>query len=709
MVQATNWDNLSEPSWSQDPISSSASWASTPATPPTSLAKAAAPPRPPPPTFEEHERNETAKQLQEIEARKAGQSETMVTGKKTPAPVPVDGERSVAALKRARKKAAAAMAPKEVPYVATGLPGSSNTLRPFTPPSPPSVSSLPSYTSPAVAFEVSLSDEDEDEDAKAEKALTAQLAALKFKRMAVKAVAELAAAEKAAGSDDGTSTKGSDFVVVGEVAVEGEAEVKGGSLNRFDRVGLKPGSEAEPEAAAAKTERATKHKKDQGPRTETSKRLIFKGAGKGAASVQKVGGKVIAVDPWNFVPVDETSTGKLDLGGASSVSFYPAQDLSEEEAVAALKILHCCNCGGGPLKQSEMVLCDGGKKASWQGKLFGWCRECMPDLTDREFKSQSRCTWSTRLTELGKSRDRAMFLTFETALAAIRSDFPRATQAVARELAVTRSRAMCCAWASSMAKENVHLQAARRMADEAYLKVVDLELAHPEYACSVDGRVLKQREVAWLTNMAEGMSLCYCCRRPDCGYFGMNSQWLNLEGTNRFRCPFCIDEYKPTSVVNGQVAWSFVLHMTDPTTGLQMSIPAMWPEGKDMAWLTAQIEVFSLSIASEVELANYVNRGSVDLHKLLSQEAVPRGFGKVPFAGHSNADVNRMAWEPRWHVEEWTARGYSEGARLNPAVDDLSHPYDNWGEFIAICGRVSAESRKGSRITGAEVARRMGD
>ena len=76
-----------------------------------------------------------------------------------------------------------------------------------------------------------------------------------------------------------------------------------------------------------------------------------------------------------------------------------------------------------------------------------------------------------------------------------------------------------------------------------------------------------------------------------------------------------------------------------------------------MAWLNKNIEAYSLSIASEVELANYVQHGKADLHKLLGEEAVPRDFVRVPFASHPNADLNRMAWEPRWHVEQWQARG----------------------------------------------------
>ena len=667
------------------------------------LTKAPAPARPPPPSYAEHERNMSQQHLLEIEARKAGQAELMVTPKsKQPA---VEGEKSARALKRARQKLASSVVP---PGEARA--GSSNEHKQSPIPSPAATATP---TSIAGVSYVSLSDED-DEDAKAERALEAQLAALRFKKAAVKAMAAIVAEEK---METGVEEKGEGLYRSERVGSTPDSETpagtkddcingaetavkeKGGGLNRFERVGLNLDSDmaADTEEKPAKQ----KNKKDQGPRQATSNRRIFKGVGKGAAARKDL-------DPWLFVG-ENKDPHEIDLGGCGAQEFYPPRGLSEEEAIAHMKILTCCHCGSGPLLQSTMVLSGGGTKASWQGKLFGWCHGCMPDLSAQEFKAQARCTWSVRKTELGMSRTRALFTDFDNAMASIRADFKHASQAVCRELAAKRCKAACAAWACSIAKDNKFMQEARAMATDDYMKVVDIELENPEYAASPDGRCLKARELSWLTNMGEGMALCYCCRRPDCGYFGMNSQWLNLEGTNRFRCPFCIDEYKPTSVVNGQVSWSFVLYLTDPSTGQQMSIPAMWPEGKDMAWLHKQIEVYALAIASEVELANYVNRGAVDMSKLLSQEAVPRGFSNVPFAGHSNADVGRMAWEPRWHVEEWTARGFSEGARLDPTVDDLSHPFDNWGHFIALAGRISAEARKGSPITGAEVMRRMGD
>jgi hypothetical protein len=676
------WDTMPSPAWGVDPQgpgSAAAAWSSVP---PNPMTKAPAPARPPCPTFAEHERSVTKAELESILARKAGQAEALVqqTKNKNKSPPPVDGERSAASIKRARQKEARSLAASAAsgPYLPTGLAGSSNGLRP---------------PSPAGSFVIvsEAEAEDEDEDAKEERELLARMQALKLKKAAAAAAATVVVVEKEKYQD--------------ESAGAAVGKVKPVILYQSACVGVAGGSEpiANPAGLAVKPP-MVKHKKDQGPRMETSGRRIVKGVGKKAAESKGVGsGKVMSVDPYQFVCVGLADGSEPELGGSSS--FYPPRDLPEEEKLAAMKILTCCNCGDGPLKQSSMVLCGGGKGASWQGKVFGWCRACMPDLTDQEFKSQSRITWNFRIHEAGKTRERAMFTEFENALSLIRSDFPGVSQTVARELAVKRTKAMCCAWAASMEKENVHLQAARQLAHDDYITNIEREAACPEYACSVDGRVLKAREISWLTNVAEGISLSFCCRRPDCLYYGMNSQWLNLSGSNRFRCPVCIDEYKPTSTTSGQVEFSFVLAMTDFTTGRRVAIPAMWPEGKDMAWLNKNIEAFSLSIASEVELANYVQHGKADLHKLLSEEAVPAAFGRVPFASHPNADINRMWGEPRWCVDQWQARGYTEGARLNPAVDDLTHPYSNWTEFIAICGRITAEGR----VSAAEVARRMGD
>jgi hypothetical protein len=543
-----------------------------------------------------------------------------------------------------------------VPYVATGIAGSSNGLRPETPPG---------------------SDDEE------EKELLDRIKAMKLRKLAAKVADELNIKDGAVG--------------------KGAVEVKAAGPYQFVCVGSAAGSEAASEPAGSLAVK-------QEPERSKSGRLITKGKGKKAASSKGVGeGKVMAVDPYQFVCVGFAVGTEPDLGGCALVDFYPPRDLSEEDALKFMKLLHCCNCGGGPLRQSDMVLANGGAKADWQGKIFGWCRDCM-DLSEKEFKSQSRITWNFRINELGKSRERARFTDFDNVMATIRADFPGASNTQARELACKRTKSMCCAWAAGTAKDNPVTAKARVVADTDYFESLDRMVDNPEMACSIDGRLLKAREISWLTKIAEGFHLCFCCRRPDCLYYGMNSQWLNLEGTNRFRCPCCIDEYSPVSTAKGQVEFSFTLVMPDMITGKSMAIPAMWPMGKDMAWLNKQIEITALQLETEVELESYINRGPAELHKLLAREAIPSEFKKVGFASHPNADVNRM-WQQadKWRVADFQARGYVDGDRLDQTRDDLSHPYDNWPDFIAICARVNAEAAATDRASAAEVARRMGD
>ena len=144
-------------------------------------------------------------------------------------------------------------------------------------------------------------------------------------------------------------------------------------------------------------------------------------------------------------------------------------------------------------------------------------------MTPQEFKSASRITWHHRALETVGLRDRAYFLDSQNSAAMIRGEFPKATAADVRELAVTRHRTLCVAWAASFEKENEYLQAARRLGQAEWLQDLERAAADPTYGASVDGRVLCARDVSFLTNIAEGIQLCFCCRNRNCLYFGMNS------------------------------------------------------------------------------------------------------------------------------------------------------------------------------------------
>jgi hypothetical protein len=184
----------------------------------------------------------------------------------------------------------------------------------------------------------------------------------------------------------------------------------------------------------------------------------------------------------------------------------------------------------------------------------------------------------------------------------------------------------------------------------------------------------------------------------------MNSDWLQLGTSYKFRCPCCFDEYGPTTAAKGQVPFSFVLSMTDLETGQRVQMPAMWPQTQDMAWLNKQIEAYAMKIQDEVGLANYKSRGKVELHELLAKEAIPKDFIKVGFGSTPGSDIWRVCQEPRWNVPAFQARGYVMGNRLTEA-DDISHPFKEWDWYIAVCGRVTAEGRM---IAASEVARLMG-
>jgi hypothetical protein len=568
---------------------------------------------------------------------------------------------SKASLKRARQKEAAKLA--------AGASSSSS--------GPLVVAEAPAAQQPASQQP----DDDDDDEAR----LVRQLVAVRAKKLSAAAVQ--AKMDKDADTD----------------AEAAAAEVKGEGPNQFICVGPEPGSNANAVGPAGQGIGKRKAVILDEQRFKDSGRKVPVGRGMQAA---KGKGKGKAEDPNQLACVgsnaapDPESDYPSDLGGSSP--FWPSRDLPEEEQMAAMKVLSCCSCAIGPLKRSDMVLWNDGRSASWQGKIFGWCRDCI-DMTPQEFKSASRITWGHRVVETVGLRDRAYFLDFQNSAATIRSDFPKATNAAVRELAVKRHRIMCIAWASSFEKENQYLQEARRLGHAEWELELERAAADPTYGGSVDGRVLCARDISFLTSIADGIQLCFCCRNPLCLFFGMNSDWLQLGDRYKFRCPCCFDAYAPDSTKNGQVPFSFVLSMTDMETGKRVQMPAMWPPTQDMAWLNKQIEAFSIGIDSEVSLESYKARGKVELHELLAREAIPKEFVQVPFGSTPDADVGRVCWEPKWDVPRFQARGFVMGNKLTSA-DDLSHPYSDWNAFIAICGRITAEGRATSA---KEVARLM--
>jgi hypothetical protein len=290
-------------------------------------------------------------------------------------------------------------------------------------------------------------------------------------------------------------------------------------------------------------------------------------------------------------------------------------------------------------------------------------------------------------------RERAMLTNYANAAELIRSDFPDAPGHIVRELAVKRHRIMCIAFAAGIENEPAPKIAARQLGTDDYFKELQKAADDPTYGGTVDGRVLCARDLSYFTSICDGVELCFCCRNPKCLYYGLNSQWLQQGTKYSFRCPICIDAYKPDSTAKGQVPFAFAIAMTDLVTGKKCMVPAVWPSTHDMEWLNKQIEVQAVQIQTETDLEHYKNHGAYDLHELLQKEAVPKDFRKVPFC--ETGDISRIAWDDRWNVPAFQARGFVWGNKLDPEVDDITHPYSNWGEFIAICARVIAEGKSG--------------
>ena len=716
-VKNVAWSTSVSPAWAKDPAGPK-SWDSVPANP---LAKAPPPTRaecewdgivPGPPGVvsvsmdEKMGKDWAIVEMAKIRARRAGQAEQLVkkVEPRTTEP-PLSGVGSKSSLKRQRQAAARAAVKNTPVYVSTGQPASSGG---------------PTMQKGCMFGSASDGDESVDEEAevltrklmdlkesKARKAaalaaadpedvaMIAQLAVAMAKQKA-KVQRELGLLDTDAGAGEAAVPRvgPNQFVCVGPAretkadlvgalaGKEMEAEVPHDNPNQFVCVGLK----CETDAAANRKQGKHIAIVLDPSRFNTSGRKVLEGRNMDAAKGRGKGERG-----------GYTSDPEEDTEGPRLPRFWPDRHLSDEEQLAQQKVMSCCGCGVGPLRQSDLVLWNDGRSASWQGKIFGWCISCM-ELEPKEFKSAMRRTWGHRAQETVGLRDRAMFMTFKNAAATIRADFPDDCNADIRELVVKRHRMLCISYAAAIAKDNEFLAEARASVQATWLENTQRQAEDPTFAPSVDGQVLTAQDCSYLTSMADGIELCFVCRNGDCSFFGMNSTWMQFGQQYKFRCPCCFDPYSTTSTTKGQVEYSYVLSVTDFETGDKVLLPALWPESKDQKWLNGQIEAYSLRLMDEVGLAAYKNRGPAELHTLLAQEAIPTSFVKMPIGCTPGSDENRV-WNPLWNLAGFKKTGFVWGNKLSKAQSEQP-PFNEWNDFIAICGRIVAEGKSAAQVAG---------
>ena len=366
--------------------------------------------------------------------------------------------------------------------------------------------------------------------------------------------------------------------------------------------------------------------------------------------------------------------------------------------------LECAECGLECPTRSEFLLVDGGPggcSASWQGKMWGHCQTCA-GLPLKPFMKAAKKAWAARANSLRERSKSVRNIDFENSRAHILKALPKASTQLVRHLACSRIRCATMAFASAINGESPELLEIRHRINEQYRKDCDDAVADPENAVSVDGQFLGATEAAYLTTVALGITVSFCCRYLSCLWFGQNHEWPKKFTNEHFRCPCCGLFYQPDAKGKDRGNFSFVLSIPDVQTGERVAIPAVWPDGEDEKWLLKSIEAYAIAPSTAQELEAYdLKTLQVDLHTLLDKVKVPSHFVEEPWV------VNNMVTEPHpdfdWSL--YRRRGTTIGCKLNRVRDALAieHPFSQWPLLIAMVGRVVAMTRAGDNA-GARLA-----
>lgn len=317
------------------------------------------------------------------------------------------------------------------------------------------------------------------------------------------------------------------------------------------------------------------------------------------------------------------------------------------------------------------------EKEDWCGKLWGHCLKCS-GLDAKDFKRLQRNRWHVRAKALFAKRDRMRVLDWQSLDAHLKEKFPGSTNKERRALAMFRIRAMGMAAAKAAFQESENTQKAYTACHEAYMHKIDEVCEN----IGMPSAQIKHWETDFLTSVCKSIQVSYLCRKKDCGFYGMNDQWVQHATKYHFRCPHCAMQYYPWKDAPKWYPFQKVISVSHPGTGERWVIPALWPASAEDSWLQDMMQATASKIESEDDLEAFLTGKIQSLEVLLSNAGIPAVFKKFTMkqdvkwlldsaAGFGQTQYGKLAEEGYW------------GNILDPKLGN-QEPFDQWEEFAAI-------------------------
>ena len=367
--------------------------------------------------------------------------------------------------------------------------------------------------------------------------------------------------------------------------------------------------------------------------------------------------------PGMALAIQEQAQADRDAAKEERALKRKEQGDREEHARA---VLRCRGCGIVVDTSSSFLLLE---DADWAGTLHGECFACSKygralaadadaeaeAAARRQFKRAVSRSWTKHAT---KRMDRlrtvrtVTWANFEKHFSEVYGGLGRA---FVRDLVVKRIKFAATAFAASLSQESQNLQDKAKQFCQEYLDAVEEGAANPLVADKCGAKVLCTEAVGYMNKLTEGIAVSWLCRFPDCGFYGMNSQWIRRVDAEKFRCPLCGLEYQPWSEARGQVPAQKVLSMLNPLTMETMHMPIVWPSGAEDSWLSKMVEAKAEEMVDlDIFDDAYMARNCRDIDTLVRKCGIPHFFSLQAWRDDAEWKLDERTYPPsQWqHLKE---------------------------------------------------------
>ena len=340
-----------------------------------------------------------------------------------------------------------------------------------------------------------------------------------------------------------------------------------------------------------------------------------------------------------------------------------------------------------PLMASEFLLDGTGNPdiCDWQGRLWGTCIDhCgFSGITATQFKRETNRAWERYKNE-GRRKASARSADFHNIGQMFREKYPELTSGEYREMARERCVKAAQRFLDAAAKAGENHKKAGEAIYAQYKEDIQQGVDDPLFQPPVRAWTLSPSDASFLTSFGPGMFIAYCCRSQKCRHYGMNSEWVCAKSSWHFKCPMCLRLYTPWTdkamVGLPPLKFQYVMGLHDPITQEPMLLPVIWPPSREFSWILSMAEAHARNLDHVPNLEAFLSRTSVELSKLLQQEAIPASFvNKAWVHGDRPGLPGDWQWEHlakgfhgnTWPIERVNEPGFKDFDLLIPLVGNM--------------------------------------